>query len=225
MGELLGAIGLAWPRLLLYPGGLFAVVAAHLLGAWLRRCAGSPVPAMALPGPATLCHAVGTLALLALLPLAPARSVPFGLDLFMALGLLEWPYLARRASRERVLRAYLPLIVATTALATATGSVELTALLRVPASPQGQALLAGGTALWLLALRRLLTDASGGVADDLRALGLLLVAALPVLGALASLLEAILPGPLAGWLLPPAAMLICALALGGMMRAARGRAC
>lgn len=41
MGELLGALGLAWPRLLIYPGGLGALLLAWLVGRCLRGAQGA----------------------------------------------------------------------------------------------------------------------------------------------------------------------------------------
>lgn len=35
MGELLGTSGLAWPRLLVYPGGVTVLLLAWLVGRWL----------------------------------------------------------------------------------------------------------------------------------------------------------------------------------------------
>jgi hypothetical protein len=104
-------------------------------------------------------------------------------------------------------------------MATAAGGIELTRLLRVPAEWPERALLAAATGLWLLALPRLLALGPGGLSGKLAALGLLLVAALPLLGTLATLLSGAVPGPLAGWLLPPLALLLGALLLGALLRA------
>ena len=216
MSELLGALGLAWPRLLLYPGGLFALVASWLLGMWLARCRCRS----ASPGRAKLGAVVPPLVALALLPLAPARSFPYGLDLVVALVLLEWPralgWGAQR--REELARAYAPLLLAGLGLAEACGGLELTRLLRWPEPLVAQLLLGASAALWLAALPRLLASGPGGLAGRLRALGLLLVAALPLLGALAAMLAERLPADLAGWLLPPVAILAAGLALGGVAR-------
>lgn len=217
MSELLGALGLAWPRLLLYPGGAFAIGAGWLLAAWLSRCAGRPVAPPSAPGPAGLVAALPPLAAIALMPLAPARSFPYGLDLVIALALLEWPRAlqGRGLSREEALQQYGPLLAAAALLAEGAGGLELTRLLRAPGGWLDRALLAAGTLIWLAALPRLLAAGPGGLGGRLRALGLLLVAALPLLGALAAALGERLPGELAGWLLPPAAILGVAAALGG----------
>lgn len=220
MSELLGALGLAWPRLLLYPGGAFALGASWLLAAWLSRCAGRPVaPAAA----GALAAALPPLAALALMPLAPARSFPYGLDLVIAVALLEWPRALAGGgfSRETALRDYGPLLVAAALLGEGAGGLELTRLLRAPEGWLDRGLLAAGALLWLAALPRLIDAGPGGLAGRLRALGLLLVAALPLLGALAAAAGGRLPGALAGWLLPPAAILLCALGLGGALRLRR----
>jgi hypothetical protein len=223
MSELLGALGLAWPRLLLYPGGAFALGASWLLAAWLSRCAGRPVAAPAAPAAGDLVAALPPLAAILLMPLAPARSFPFGLDLVIALALLEWPRAlqGRGLVRAEALREYGPLLVAAALLAEGAGGLELTRLLRVPEGWLDRGLLAAGALLWLAALPRLISAGPGGPAGRLRALGLLLVAALPLLGALAATLAGRLPGELAGWLLPPAAILCGAVALGGAMRLSR----
>ena len=112
MSELLGALGLAWPRLLLYPGGAFALGAGWLLAAWLSGCAGRPVAPPSAPGPGDLLAALPPLAAIALMPLAPARSFPYGLDLVIALTLLEWPRAlqGRGLSRGEALQQYGPLL-------------------------------------------------------------------------------------------------------------------
>ncbi|MGQ9926263.1 MAG: hypothetical protein ACUVS4_05270 [Chloroflexaceae bacterium] len=219
MGELLGALGLAWPRVVLYPGGLFALVASHVLMRWLVACGGAPTwPAP----PATLLDLVLPLAVLTLLPLAPARPFPFGLDLFVTLALLEWPRFRALAVRDRVpvevLRDYALLLAAMLALGVATGGMELAGLLRWPGTAAEQALLALGAALWLLSLPRLLHAGPGGPAGALRALGLLLVGALPLLGALEAGAGHWLRAEGAGWLLPPLAILGAALASGAALR-------
>lgn len=219
MGELLGALGLAWPRVVFYPGGLFALVAGYLLMRWLAARGGAPAgPAP----PATVLDLAPPLAVLTLLPLAPAPPFPFGLDLPVALALLEWPRFRAVAARDRasaaLLRDYALPLAAALALAVATGGLELARLLRWPAAPPQQALLGLGAALWLLGLPRLLRAGPGGAAGALRALGLLLIGALPLLGALAASAGQRLPADQAGWLLPPLAMAGAALAAGAALR-------
>lgn len=217
MSELLGALGLAWPRLLLYPGGTFALGASWLLAVWLARCAGRPLDLPRRSAAGALLAALPPLTAITLMPLAPARSFPFGLDLVVALALLEWPRVmqGRRLQRQTAVRAYGPLLLAAVLLAEGAGGLELSRLLQAPESWLDRGLLGAGTLLWLAALPRLLRAGPDNLAGRLRALGLLLVAALPLLGALAAALAGVVPGELAGWLLPPLAMVIAALALGG----------
>jgi hypothetical protein len=224
MGELLGALGLAWPRLLLYPGGLFALGASWVLMRWLDWCAGDAWPAAQPERRTTLAAALPPLAALSLLPLAPARSFPYGLDLFVALGLLEWPQLrmimAGGLNRTELLRGYGPLLLAALGLAEATGGLGLSQLLAWPRTGLAQALLLTSAALWLAGLPPLLPAGPTGLAGRLRALGLLLLAALPLLAALANSLGGRLAGPWAGRLLPLLAMLLAALTLGVLLRLA-----
>jgi hypothetical protein len=226
MGELLGALGLAWPRLLLYPGGLFALGAAWLLAGWLRWCAGAPLLAARPWRRADLGLALPPLVALSLLPLAPARSFPYGIDLFVALGLLEWPRLrtalAGGLGRSELLRDYWPLLLAALGLAEAANGLGLSRLLAWPETGGARALLLAGAALWLAGLPPLLAAGPRGPAGPLRALGLLLLGALPLLAALAASLGGRLPGPWAGWLLPPLAISLAALALGALLRLAPG---
>jgi hypothetical protein len=222
MGELLGALGLAWPRLLLYPGGLFALGAGWLLARWLGWCAGAALPSAQPWHRATLAAALPPLAALSLLPLAPARAFPYGLDLFVALGLLEWPQLrmalAGGLNRAELLRGYGPLLLAALGLAEATGGLGLSQLLAWPSTGLAQALLLASATLWLAGLPPLLMTGPTGLAGRLRALGLLLLGVLPLLAALASQLAGLLPGPWAGRLLPLLAMSLAALGLGGLLR-------
>ncbi len=226
MGELLGALGLAWSRLLIYPGGLFALVASWLLGRWLARCGAVPTgPAAPLLLPGAMLELVPPLVALSLLPLAPARTFPYGLDLPVTLVLLEWPRARMLAGSARapteLVRDYGLLLVAALAMTVAVGGLELTRLLRWPMAWPAQALLVSGAALWLLALPRLINGGPPGLAGALRTLGLLLVAALPVLGALAAGTADNLPVGLAGWLLPPLAIVVVALGLGTLLRMPR----
>jgi hypothetical protein len=92
------------------------------------------------------------------------------------------------------------------------GGVELSRLLRAPASALGWGLLLGGGGLWLLGQGRLYVGARGWGAK-LGEIGLLWVGALPALAALAAALSDRLPAGWAGWVLPPPALVIAALAL------------
>jgi hypothetical protein len=214
MSELLGALGLAWPRLLLYPGGLFALLAARLLGAWLLRCGCMPRSESGFGQLAVLLPALATVSLL---PLAPARSFPFGLDLAVAFALLTWSY-GLGLHRSALVRVYGPLLLAALGFAAATGGLELSRLLRLPESGLTRGIFACATALWLLGLPRLLALRPGGIGGDVQALGLLLIAALPVLGGLAVLLAAQIPADRAGWVLPLLAIAASGLALGAATR-------
>lgn len=182
MGELLGALGLAWPRLLIYPGGLGALLLAWLVGRCLtgaqkakgqRPKAGHP-PAGGRdaaddrgsggPPQITLSPLIlPPLLALSLLPVPPARGFPYGLDLVTALALLEWPRWAALApelspARVRELaRPYAQLLLAALALAEGAGSLGLSDLLRAPEEQQALrwALLIVGAAAWLLAAAEL----------------------------------------------------------------------
>lgn len=219
MGELLGALGLAWPRLLLYPGGLFALAASWLLEGWLRRCGlGRSASAQARGRHALVGDLVPPLAALSLLPLAPARSFPFGLDLAVALLLLEWPRLRAAGpglTREALLRDYGSLVAGALLMAEGAGGLGLSGLLTWPEAWRDRGLLGAGAALWLCGLPRLIAAGPVGLAGRLRTLGLLLIPTLPVLGLLAALSGDRMPGELAGWVLPPAAMVCTALIVGG----------
>lgn len=119
MGEWLGTLGLAWPRLLLYPGGLSALGLAWVLdcllvysadrsvsaptrtspvdGArgWLEAAA-SPVDGAAREGPGRildLSTVVAPLLIISLLPLPQSGYFAYTPDLLVALVLLEWPWL------------------------------------------------------------------------------------------------------------------------------------
>lgn len=227
MGELLGALGLAWPRLLLYPGGIFALVAAKLLGVWLqprgKRSASLPTEQI------DIIYSITPLVVLTLLPLAPARSFPYGLDLVTAVMLLEWPRVLQVASkagndpnmgalRSGIVHDYLPLVGGGALMAMAVGGLELTRLLRFPEGLLDQGFLAAGTLLWLAALPRLIDAGPRSIAGELRMLGLALIAALPLLGALATWTGGVLPPGIAGWVLPPAAIGSVATTLGLLAR-------
>lgn len=240
MGELLGALGLAWPRLLLYPGGIFALVAAWLLAAWLRRCACAPIlQPEATWQPKRLIVAVAPLAVLSLLPLAPARPFPYGLDLFVALALLEWPRVWLRSNpterlahtqepsalahpqpptRSALLSAYWPLLFAAWGWAEAAGGLGLSHLLAWPEPLARQMLMLTSTALWLTGLPLLLHNEPHGLVGRLRALGLTLIACLPLVALLAAYGAAWLPNAWAGWLFPLAALVSAALLLGALLR-------
>jgi hypothetical protein len=224
VNELLGALGLAWPRLLAYPGGLAALLAAWLLNRWNARVGAGGAPVQPVLGFGDL---LPPLLLLSLLPLPPARSFPYGLDLPTALALAEWPRLRVLAGRgglapER-LRALVPayalLLIGAGKMAAAAGSLELAALTRWPADWWARGVLLGGMLLWLAALPRLgAASAEAHWALRLRALGLLAIPAPALIGALAAALNPWIAPALLGWLLPPAALALLALGLAGLAR-------
>lgn len=224
MSELLGALGLAWPRLLIYPGGLVALLGAWLIDRWWRFSARSPT----LPLPALrLVDLLPPLVALSLLPLPPARSFPYGLDLPTALCLIEWPYwrtLARTGGlAPSALRASMPayamVLIAACAWATATGSLEAAALTRRPADALGWVLMGVGTLLWLAVLPALHVPAPTPLWPlRVRGLALLALPALVVIGMLAALLTSWVPASVLAWLLPPIAVIVCALVVTGFSR-------
>ncbi len=172
--ELLALLGRAWPRLLLYPGGLTAFGLVWLMGWSARRTRGAAadaVPAAQLPR----ALAISAVALpwlgLALLPLPLAAGLSRQTDLVVVLALLEWPLLltiaaefhtATPAGDERAARrlaaalnSYPPLILAGLALAQAAGSLDVGALARPPDEltlARVSALHWLGAAAWALAL-------------------------------------------------------------------------
>lgn len=224
MSELLGALGLAWPRLLIYPGGLAALLGAWLLDRWWRihgHAAASDAAAF------NLVDLLPPLLALTLVPLPPARPFPYGLDLPTALFLAEWPrwrVLARTGALapDRIaglLPPYGVLLLAIGALATATGSLELAALTRRPAALADQLLLWCGALLWLAALPALAgTVPSAALPLQLRALTLLVLPALVLLGALVLLLEPWFSAAALAWLAPPLALSGAVVLLTGLSR-------
>jgi hypothetical protein len=242
--ELLALLGLAWPRLLLYPGGLtaFAVVWLMERPGWRRRTApsaGEQVPA-ALPCAQAISAVVLPWLGLALLPLPQVARLTRQTDLIVVLALLEWPLVltiagefcastpdgdARLVRRlAAVLNSYPPLILA--ALALAAGSFEVGALTR-PLDASAPSRLVElhwlGALAWTLALPPALglgPFAAGPPAQCWLRIGLRLRAlGLVALGALPWF-------PLFGdrpWLLPLPPLLIAAL-LWGYDRVAGGSA-
>jgi hypothetical protein len=167
VGELLVAIGQAWPRLLLYPGGLSVFVLALLIGGKSAR---------RLPELDELLLALGPLLLISLLPLPPASPFPFSIDVITALALLELPRWAAEArliaqSPGHFLRPYLPLLLGSALLYQAQGSFSLTATgLALDAVP----FYVAGALLWSLALPSIWRE-HANLAMALRTAGHLLV--------------------------------------------------
>ncbi|NJM06235.1 hypothetical protein HC891_08620 [Candidatus Gracilibacteria bacterium] len=139
MGELLVTVGQAWPRLLLYPGGLSAIALAWVLS----RGAGVRVVSAA-----DLMLAAGPLLLISLLPLPGARDFPYTLDLFSALLLLELPRWHARPQHtiELFMRPYLALLLGAALLFQASGSFALSRFGSVTASAWPVAI--AGALIW-----------------------------------------------------------------------------
>lgn len=175
--ELLTMVGLAWSRLLIYPGGLAAFAIVWLIGRLDERRvtgeshAGSALADRPLPRALVISAVVLPWLGLALLPLPPAAALARQTDLVVLLALLEWPRVLAiahelrpatpgaptRASRRLVaaLNSYPPLILATLVLALAAGSFDPLALARAPGeqAPAGLVLARWlGAAAWTLAL-------------------------------------------------------------------------
>ncbi len=223
MGALLDALGQAWPRLLIYPGGLSALGLAWLLARWMAFIRTPHPDAERLPPHQELIAALPPLLALTLLPIPPARTFPYGIDLLTALALLGWPQLYSQAVRgalvgtglRTLLQGYSLLLLGTTAMSAGAGGIELRRLLRAPDTALGWGLMLGGSGLWLLGQARLYRK---GRAAHLGDLGCLWIGAMPMLAALTVGAADRLPSGWAGWALPPLALIIAALMLGAARR-------
>jgi hypothetical protein len=136
-------VGQAWPLLLLYPGGLSAILFALLLGGTRAR---------RLPSPAELLLALGPLLLISVLPLPRARDFPFAIDLITALFLLElprWQYTGQQVGAH-FLRPYLPLLIGAALLFQASDSLTLAG--RGSIALAGRPVYVAGALIWSLAL-------------------------------------------------------------------------
>ncbi|WP_298405312.1 hypothetical protein [uncultured Chloroflexus sp.] len=209
MSDLLGTFGQGWPRLLLYPGGLSAVLAALLLARVRGIRQMEPLTAP------RLIDLLPPLSAIALLPLAPAAAFAYSLDLLTAVTLLLWPEL-RRAAAERcdpnqLAAQYLPTFLAALALVSAAGTFELSGLLRWPPSPMRQAAFLLGAGAWIVAIPRL-APPQPHLAAACSALGLMLVGILPLSAAINTITVA------PAWLSVAAAM---AIALAGIAASCR----
>jgi hypothetical protein len=228
--ELLALLGRFWPRLLIYPGGLAALLAGAVILWFQRRSLRGPAPAGAgalAPLAALSAVAVPWLGL-ALLPLPLAASVGRSVDVIFALALLEWPRLlaaardveqGRSARLAAALNSYPPLIGALLLLALPGGSLDVQLLGQAPAQESGRLAGAGhwvGAAGLLLALVPALgIGPFAGPSPDqpalrlglaLRAAGVGALAALPWAGLIPEKMEWLLPLPVLGvaaavWLL------------------------
>jgi hypothetical protein len=190
--ELLSALGSAWPRLLFFPGGLSAVLAALALHARLQGCGLDGTPSGTRSMLQTVIDIVPPLTVLTLLPLPPARSFPYGIDLALALALLEWPYLRMLAVRGQLAQtlaqrmpAYAMLLLAAGGMAEAVGSIGLSDLIAADVTGTDRWLLSWSALVWIGTLPTLLEHNPLLAALRLRGLGLLAVGSLPLLGWLA----------------------------------------
>lgn len=210
MSELLGALGLAWPRLLLYPGGLSAILAAFIL----MRLRG--VRYLERPTSAGLLDLLPPLSVIALLPLAPAAPFPYGLDLPTATILLLWPAL-RRAAHERtdlqlLVTLCAPMLFAALTLASAASTFDLSGLLRWPPEPARQVAFVLGAGAWIAAVPRLLPP-HPELASACSALGLLLIGTLPLIAGISAIAAAT-----PAWLVVAAAMALATAGIVGFQR-------
>ncbi len=218
MGEWLGALGLAWPRLLLYPGGLSALCVAWLLDRALTTADQRRMVTPTSSGEISLIGVSAVAAPLLLISLLPLpRSGFFGYtpDLLVGLLLLEWPQLlllarllhtepGKATTRQRLLlEGYILLLLAILLFMQAAGSFRLDALTREIDSGllPGWFLRLAGIAGWSIALLPLLDigTATSPPATEalrwglrLRNLGHILLAYLPWLALV----------PASPWLLP-----------------------
>ncbi len=240
MNELLALLGLAWPRLMLYPGGLFALTLVSLwqladtrhataprpqTGVWPSYKYLFPVPRSPLP----MLNAVPPLLAISLLPLPLAASLGRGIDLVLALTLLEWPLFVRLSSHtstlddhdlQRLKAGYALLLPALLSLVQSTRSFALEALVVRPGTLETLATLLrlGGVCGWALALVPLLAigpfrqEQAPELDDNIRTVGHVLLATLPVLALLGE------------WWLAPLAPLALGLLLCAADRYTTGRA-
>jgi hypothetical protein len=176
--ELLALLGRAWPRLLIYPGGLTAFALIWLIGRIKNREPraehqySSASPRFAFSGSWGRISAIALPWLgLALLPLPYVAGISRQTDLTVVLALLEWPLVLTiatelwdadagvqlRAVRRlaAALNSYPPLILATLVLMLGAGSFDTTALARPldDSAPASAVLLHWiGAVAWPLAL-------------------------------------------------------------------------
>lgn len=94
MNDLLALLGQAWPRLLLYPGGICA-----LLVLWLWLALHKQQALLRSTSQSAWLHCVPPLLLISLLPLRGAVELGQSLDLFVALFLVEWPLFQALSSK------------------------------------------------------------------------------------------------------------------------------
>lgn len=183
MGELFGALGLAWPRLLIYPGGLFALTLA-----WLVGLAGSAAHAPDSEMPLQVSALVMPLVAISMLPLPYAVEFAYGPDLIVTLALLDWPLLLMLARNPQtplmqkgaLLEHYMLILLSVAVLSAESGNLGLGELAAGPAEDLWAQLrriiasLGWGLALLVGEVRRV-----ENWALRLRLVGHLLIAGLP----------------------------------------------
>ncbi|MGQ9827016.1 MAG: hypothetical protein ACUVSW_04040 [Roseiflexus sp.] len=198
IAELLSFLGLAWSRLLIFPGGLCAFVVVWLVEALERRCA-LPVTLLRwFSSPLTASAVVLPWLGVALLPLPFAAPLSRPVDLVAIMTLLEWPRLLtifvdlhtgeRLRGMQRLaaaLNGYPSLVLAL--LLSAQGTLESVGLLRIPEGTAALWWFWIGVGALILTLPPVIE--AGPFALDapdelrfgmrLRALGVILIAALP----------------------------------------------
>ena len=170
--ELLTLLGLAWSRLILYPGGLAAFALIWLSARAKNRELRAGSQFLVLRSRFSIFSSIAAAWLgLALLPLPAAAPMSRTTDIVVVLALLEWPQFVaiarelhgadahiQRAGARRLaaaLNSYPTLLLATLALAQPAGSLEIAALARQPSETVESSLQALhwlGAATWTLAL-------------------------------------------------------------------------
>ncbi len=150
IAELLSFLGLAWSRLLIFPGGvclLIAVWIAEMVGQRRGRVGFPPFPTSWLTSPLAASAVVLPWLGVALLPLPGAVALSRPIDLIAIVALLEWPRLLAIAAdlQERnrargvqrlaaALNGYPPVVLSLALLSQGTGTLEVVGLLRIPDS-------------------------------------------------------------------------------------------
>lgn len=171
VNELLALLGRAWFQLLIYPGGLTALVLTLVVGVLSRRAPHTYFPQSASPATAIAAVVAPWLAL-ALLPLPGAARLERPLDVVGLLALLELPLLLASAAGLRTrntnsqhaalrrlaaaLNGYPTLLLALLLLSRASGSLQITDIATTPTTFPAVALHWLGAVALLLALPPLL---------------------------------------------------------------------
>jgi hypothetical protein len=206
IAELLSFLGLAWSRLLIFPGGACLLSAVWLAAAFERRRAQTGLlsfPTSWLTSPLTASAIIFPWLGVALMPLPGAVALSRPIDLIAIIALLEWPRVlaiaadlqgndrARGVQRlATALNGYPPLVLSLVLVSLGTGTLEVVGLLRIPesAAPLQQTMWFWlGAGALIIALPPLIEvgpfalDARDELRPGLclRMLGIILIAALP----------------------------------------------